>query len=996
MMPPSADAMSLLDTLPAALVLLDGGGFIITANTAARQLLGTLADAGTDFRQALGLESAPAWPTDPVPLPGTSRHLGLRRADAAGGGVWLQLEDQTALADARRELQRQGELLDVAQDFGRLGVWQRDVRTLQGRWDRHVYKFWGLGPDATAPEFDIATRQIVDEDRVPLQEAFRVSTQRAGMYAHRFRVRRPDGGITHLHSQWAVKNGPDGQPERVIGIMMDDTEAVSLARSRHEMESQLALAEALAGLIVWRHDLRTDRMQFNRQGYALIERPPSDDGVPAAEVRALIHPQDLPQVLKAAEEGMHRDITTDIEARHAQADGSWRRILTRRVVQRDEQGEPVAVLGVALDITTRDADEQRARDMSARFDLATRTAGIGYWAREGENQRAYWSDQMRALHGLSADAPVPTLNEWIENFIHPDDRADIRQSFQQWLSGNAPRVQAELRIVRADGGIRHLLTHSLQERGGELPVLFGIAIDVTDRRMADLALRRADERAGLAARGAGIGTWEAELRDGSTFWDEQMWLLRGREPRGKAPEMEELISFVHPDDLHRTLLTVRGMSETDDIIEHEFRVVWPDGRIRWLASRSTSIRDAQGRLLRRIGVNWDVTAARQAEADRSVREAAEQANRAKSEFLARMSHELRTPLNAVLGFTQLLLLDDSPDQRHPRLNHIQAAGRHLLSLIDDVLDLASLDTGEMRIDLESVDLAALLQETLPLVESLSTGRGITVSAAMGGLRARADRVRLRQVLLNLLSNACKYNREGGKVLVSARGDGAEVVIAVQDTGRGMSELQLRQLYEPFNRLGIQREGIEGTGIGLAIVKALVERMGGSIAVRSEPAVGTLFEVRLPLAVELESSGPQPLRLMPATQRRLDPSRGVLYIEDNAVNTLIVTELLQRRSDMRVLLASDGASGLATALREQPALVLLDMQLPDMDGLDVLARLRADPATAGIECIALSANALPEDVALTLASGAAAYWTKPLDAAAFTSGIDALFGPPPAP
>jgi CheY-like chemotaxis protein/two-component sensor histidine kinase len=361
-----------------------------------------------------------------------------------------------------------------------------------------------------------------------------------------------------------------------------------------------------------------------------------------------------------------------------------------------------------------------------------------------------------------------------------------------------------------------------------------------------------------------------------------------------------------------------------------------------------------------------------------------------------MSHELRTPLNAVLGFTQLLLLDDSPDQRHPRLNHIQAAGRHLLSLIDDVLDLASLDTGEMRIDLESVDLAALLQETLPLVESLSTGRGITVSAAMGGLRARADRVRLRQVLLNLLSNACKYNREGGKVLVSARGDGAEVVIAVQDTGRGMSELQLRQLYEPFNRLGIQREGIEGTGIGLAIVKALVERMGGSIAVRSEPAVGTLFEVRLPLAVELESSGPQPLRLMPATQRRLDPSRGVLYIEDNAVNTLIVTELLQRRSDMRVLLASDGASGLATALREQPALVLLDMQLPDMDGLDVLARLRADPATAGIECIALSANALPEDVALTLASGAAAYWTKPLDAAAFTSGIDALFGPPPAP
>lgn len=932
---------------------------------------------------------------DPVQIPGRERHVGLRAQAAPEGGHWLHVEDQTALAAARRELQRHGELLDLAQDFGRLGIWERNVRTLQGHWDRHVYKFWGLGPDATSPEFDIATRQLVDEDRVAMQEAFRVSTQRAGVYAHRFRVRRPDGGISHLHSQWAVKNGADGGPERVIGIMMDDTEAVSLARSRHEMESQLALAEALAGLIVWRHDLRTDRMQFNRQGYALIERTPSDDGVPAADVRALIHPQDLPRVVQAAEDGLHRDGTTDIEARHAQSDGSWRRVLTRRVVQRDEAGQPVAVLGVALDITTRDAGEQRARDMSARFDLATRTAGIGYWSREGEALRAYWSDQMRALHGLAADAAVPTLKQWIEVFIHPDDRAEVRQRFREWLSGHTPRVQAELRIVRTDGSVRHLLTHSLQEHGGDTPVLFGIAIDVTDQRLADLALRRADERAGLAARGAGIGTWEVDRRDGSTFWDEQMWLLRGCEPQAQAPDIHELERFVHPEDRHRAMHIVRGMSATEDIIEHEFRVVWPDGRVRWLASRSTSILDAEGRLLRRIGVNWDVTAARQAEAERSVREAAEQANRAKSEFLARMSHELRTPLNAVLGFTQLLLLDDAAEHRRPRLHHIQAAGQHLLSLIDDVLDLASLDTGEMRIELEPVGLAGLVRETLPLIESLSAGRSIAVTADMGDFRVQADRVRLRQVLLNLLSNACKYNRESGTVSVSARQDGHEVVIAVQDTGRGMSEHQLRQLYEPFNRLGIHREGIEGTGIGLAIAKALVERMGGSIAVRSEPAVGTLFTVRLPIAADGDDAGPRPLRQLLPAACRLDPGRGVLYIEDNAVNTLIVAELLQRRPDLRVLLASDGTSGLELARSEQPALVLLDMQLPDMDGLTVLARLRADPATAGIECIALSANALPEDVALTLASGAIAYWTKPLDAAAFTSGIDALFGPTPA-
>jgi PAS domain S-box-containing protein len=973
-MPLHDDATRLFEALPSALLQLDRRGVVLAANPAARRLLGAAATPGADLRAQLGLPAGP-WPHEPVAQPGGDTWLRIQTAPWAEGGSLVTLEDCTAQVTAQHGVTRLGELLDLTQDFGRLGVWQRNIRTLAGHWDRQVCKFWGLDPDAGAPPFEAAIGQIVEEDRAGLETALRNSMAQAGVYAHRYRVRRPDGQLSQIHSQWAVKNGADGRPERVIGIMMEDTEAIALTHVRSETESQLGLAEALAGLVVWRHDLRSDLLHFNREGAALF-RVAGTAGVPSAQIRALVHPDDRALARASAEASLQREGHTDLELRYQLPDGSSPQLLTRRMVQRDAQGRPVAVLGVGLDISERSAELRRARELSDRFELATRTAGIGYWSREGEAQRAYWSDQMRSLHGLAAEAPVPTLKDWINVFVHAEDREAIRESFRLWLSGQATRVQAELRVVRTDGAVRHLLTHSLQERGGATPVLFGVAIDVTDRRLADLALRRADERAALAARGAGIGTWELDWCDGSVRWDAQMWHLRGREARELAPDNDEIMSFVHPEDRSRTARRVTEANESTDTLEHEFRVVWPDGRLRWLASRSTAMRDAQGQIVRRIGVNWDVTAARQAEAERSEREAAEQANRAKSQFLARMSHELRTPLNAVLGFTQLLLLDDAAEQRRVRLEHIRGAGQHLLSLINDVLDLASLDTGDLRIEPEAVDLAALVQGTLPLLDPLRAGGDITLDLDLGQHRVQADPVRLRQVLLNLLSNAFKYNRPPGRVAVAARAEGAQVVLSVSDTGRGMSDAQLRQLYEPFNRLGAQREGIEGTGIGLAIVKALVERMRGSISVRSQAGVGTVFELRLP----------------GVSSHALDPARGVLYIEDNAVNTLIVSELMQRRPDIRLLHAADGASGLALACRERPALVLLDMQLPDMDGGTVLARLRADPATADLRCIAVSANVLAEDVARALANGMAAYWTKPLDAAAFSAAINALFGP----
>jgi PAS domain S-box-containing protein len=539
------------------------------------------------------------------------------------------------------------------------------------------------------------------------------------------------------------------------------------------------------------------------------------------------------------------------------------------------------------------------------------------------------------------------------------------------------------------------------------PLLVGVVIDVTERRSTALALRQATERAALAARAAGLGTWELALRDGRSYWDEQMWRLRGLEPQDEPPDAKARLAIVYPDDRAELQRQIDESLARNEPATYEFRIVLPDGRVRWLASRSALVRDEQGQAVSRIGVNWDITDGRTAEAVRHERELALRESRAKSAFLARMSHELRTPLNAVLGFTQLLLQDGATDAeaatRRLRLEVIRSAGRHLLALIDDVLDLTSLDSGGMRMTIVPVRLAPLVAEMLPLLEPLQRERRVTLAVGALDFPILADATRLRQVLLNLLTNAVKYNRDGGHVTVDAEQQGGQVVLRVADTGRGMSDEQQRHLFEPFNRLGIESEGIEGTGIGLVIVKSLVERMGGSLRFESAPGVGTLFEVRLPCADDAgeppTAATAQPSENLPvaaASTPAESPAaarRGtLLYVEDNPVNALIMEELVARRPDLRLHIAVDGTSGVARAIELRPDLVLLDMQLPDFDGHEVLRRLRADPRTAGIPCIAVSANAMPEDIERALRAGIADYWTKPLDFRAFLAALDALFGP----
>lgn len=377
---------------------------------------------------------------------------------------------------------------------------------------------------------------------------------------------------------------------------------------------------------------------------------------------------------------------------------------------------------------------------------------------------------------------------------------------------------------------------------------------------------------------------------------------------------------------------------------------------------------------------------------RRLHAAADQANRAKSEFLSRMSHELRTPLNAVLGFAQLMELDSStplPPSQQRRAQQIQQAGWHLLSMIDDVLDISRVDSGNMRLNCQPMPLADSLKAAASLVQDLALKRDITVhwpTEVPADWGVNADATRLRQILTNLLSNAIKYNRPGGNVKVSVNRhvDSAQQAtwrIAVSDNGLGMSAAQQAQLFQPFNRLGREGSQTDGTGIGLVISRHLAELMKGSLEVHSTEGEGSTFTLVLP-AIDLPPPPEAPpANVAPAAAARLARSHEVLYVEDQATNGELLKQALSDRTDLHVSIVPTAEAALARvhnrALGPSLDLILLDLHLPDRSGLEVLKLLKANPETAHIPVIMVSADAMPEQVQAALAAGAHSYQTKPV-------------------
>ena len=454
---------------------------------------------------------------------------------------------------------------------------------------------------------------------------------------------------------------------------------------------------------------------------------------------------------------------------------------------------------------------------------------------------------------------------------------------------------------------------------------------------------------------------------------------------------------VHPEDLGLVDQAGARLAAGDPCDEIEFRLRQPDDTYRWVSAlwmRDSAGVDGSQSLV--VYLN-DITAHRKSEeATRKAQQVSEAANRSKSEFLSRMSHELRTPLNSVLGFGQLLEIDTLTTDQRESVDQIMRAGRHLLGLINEVLDITRIESGKLLLSSEAVPVEDLARDAIDLIRPMADERGITVVADWDGMNGRyvfADQQRAKQVLLNLLSNAVKYNRPLGTVAVSCFApEPTRLRITVTDTGPGIRPDHMGKLFAPFERLDAAQTDVEGTGIGLTLSRHLTQAMGGTLDVESVVGQGSRFTVDLPAA---ECPVNRFERLHESGDRALGPASGsrhtVLCIEDNASNLTLVKRILDRRPDIDVVAAKLGGAGLDMARRLHPSLVLLDLHLPDIPGEQILHRLRDDPATASIPVVILSADATAGQSRRLIAAGAVAFMSKPLDVAELLRLVDDKVG-----
>ncbi len=666
------------------------------------------------------------------------------------------------------------------------------------------------------------------------------------------------------------------------------------------------------------------------------------------------------------------------------------------------------VVALVRDITRRKDAERALRKREEHFRRLTENATDMVQMLDAEATIVYTGPSVERLLGYSPEEIAGTS---ALSYLHPDDVQRAAVAVGELIATPGTTRYIEYRVRRKDGEWRFFEAHcrTFSPTSGDEGFVVN-ARDITDRRAAAEALRQSEERYRVLIENTHDIITTLDAAGHVTYQSPAFSRVLGYAP----DEMNGHHAFelLHPDDTPQVVAALEAIIAQPGSTGHaEYRYRHKNGTWRRLDTfgRTLLADTADGGLVlnsRDVTARWDAAEklrSASAEAQRA-RDEAERANVAKSEFLSRMSHELRTPLNSILGFAQLLQTSELSVRSQKGVQHILTAGEHLLTLINEVLDIARIESGRQQLSIEPVRLSTVLQEALGLVRPLAAARGIRLAEAYDPTAdgyVRADRQRLVQVLLNLLSNAVKYNRPGGQVLLSSgpgtpcdSPDERRVCVLVEDTGTGIDANRMHELFVPFARLGAERTDVEGTGLGLALSRRLVEAMGGSLVLDRSTASGSTFRVELAIATDPVD----PAAVLAATSEFAVPQAGasatILYIEDNLANLSLIEQILEARPEWRLVPALQGRLGIDLAREHAPDVVLLDLHLPDIPGEEVLRELRAAPRTANTPIIVISADATPKTVERLLAAGANAYLTKPLKVRQFLRTLDDIVSAAP--
>ena len=684
------------------------------------------------------------------------------------------------------------------------------------------------------------------------------------------------------------------------------------------------------------------------------------------------------------------------EFRYRARCGEWRFVEAVGKTLTDDPADGIVIN--TRDVTARRKAEEALRESEERYRALIENGHDIIVILDPETGRMrYQSPSMERILGY---APGDLAERSVFDLVHPDDLPPALREIEAAVAAPGTTHRAEYCFLHKDGSWRHLETfgRTLLPDSAAQGLVFNTR-DITERKQAEDALRRSESHFRRLIENGQDNIVIVDQTGMMIYQSPSSLRIVGYTP--EELEGRNAFDFVHPDDAPAVAAELGKTFATPGYTGHvEYRFRHRDGAWRYLEAFGQTLNPdtADEGVVANIR---DVTERRLAEeALRRATAEAERANQAKSEFLSRMSHELRTPMNSILGFAQLLERAPLAADQQRGVQHILTAGRHLLRLINEVLDIARIESGRQQLSLEPVRLDAVLQEAVALARPLAAQESIALCGPESpgeALFVRADRQRLVQVLLNLLSNAIKYNRPGGEVRLAwavdadAAGDG-RVRLRVRDTGVGIAAAELDQLFVPFARLGAEQSGVEGTGLGLALSRRLVEAMGGALVLEHSGPAGSSFAVDLRLSRDpVEGLAMRPAAAGSAPSAGAPPCRPVtlLYVEDNLANLSLVETILALRPGWKTIPALQGRLGAELAREHEPDVVLLDLHLPDVKGDEVLRRLRADRRTAHIPVVMISADATPRTIDRLRAQGADAYLTKPLDVDEFLSTIDRL-------
>ncbi len=937
----------------------------------------------------------------------------------------LTVRDISALRAAERAASDSEQRLGFALDAAGIGDWDMNLQTNVARRSLRHDLCFGYQQAVPVWGYDTFLSHVIDDDRSRVDACYRTAMAGQGDYDVEFRVRWPDGSLHWLWSKGRFYFDDSGTPDRVAGIQVDITDRRLSEDLLRQSELRLRLALEGGDLGLWDWDATTGTMQVNARWMTMLGLDPQGPSPTLAEWHASVHPEDLPLLERLASEVVfnpaERDFEVEVRARRADGEEIWIHD-QGAVVTRAPDGAPLRVVGTHMDITRRKRAEERLRRSEQDLAITLQSIGDAVIATDATGRVTRMNPTAERLTGWTlADAAGRPLAE-VFRIIHAQTRQPALDPVARVLLAGEVVGLANHTALLARDGVEYQIFDSaapIREPGGAIVGVVLVFSDFTEVYRVRQALASAAEVLERTSAMAHVGGWELDVKTQKLYWSLETFRIHEVSPPAE-PSLRAGIDFYDPDARPIIEAAVRRAVDNGTPYDLELPLTTAKGRRIWVRAQGAAVME-DGKAVKLLGAFHDITERKHAEVEKQrldaeldrhrhhlaelvqsrtaelaeARRAAEAASHAKSAFLANMSHEIRTPMNAIIGMNHLLRRSGLTAEQELRLDKVENASQHLLSIINDILDLSKIEAGRVQLEDADFHLPSVLDSVQAIVAESAREKGLVLNVGTAGVPVwlRGDATRLRQALLNYAGNAVKFTNTGSVTmragLIEEQGDRLVVRFSVEDTGPSVNEEVMTRLFQVFEQADSSTtRQFGGTGLGLSITRRLAQLMGGEAGVERANPQGSVFWFTAALRRGAETRSTVSMRKPTDAEtllRQRHAGRTVLVAEDNEVNREIASAMLMAVG-LRVDTAVDGQQALLKATAGVYDLVLMDMQMPGMDGLEATREIRQLSDWADVPILALTANVFDGDRQACEAAGMDDFLAKPMVAESLYQGL----------